>query len=134
VRRRRGATATCGALLVAATALAGCARDAACAPVGVTHSITVRADGGLPAGATMELGCESEGGCWAEDPPDWENDPTVRVVGVTEQHRPRTVSVRVVDSEGAVLEEHEPRVPWQSEPMGCGTRWSAEITIDPVVR
>lgn len=117
------------ALFVAATALAGCAQNTACAPIGVSHVLTVRASGDLPAGATLELGCETEGGCWAADPPDWEDDPTVRVVGVTE-HRPRDVAVHVVDPEGVVLAEHEARVPWASEPMGCGTRWSAEITVD----
>ena len=119
------------ALLVVSTALAGCARDSVCAPIGVAHVITVRASGDLPAGATMELDCESEGGCWAADPPDWEDDPTVRVVGVAEQERPRAVTVRVVDAAGTVLSEHKVGIPWDSEPVGCGAQWTAEVTVDP---
>lgn len=131
MRQRRNPAGALTGLLVAVTALAGCTQEAVCAPIGVTHVLTVHADGDLPARATMELGCESEGGCWAADPPDWQDDLTVRVVGVTEQNRPRAVSVRVVDAEGTMLSEHEVSVPWDSEPMGCGTRWTAEITVDP---
>ena len=123
-------TAALGGLLVVVTGLAGFARDTVCAPVGVLHGITVRADGDLPRGATMELDCETQGGCWANDPPDWEDDPTVRVVGVSSENRPPEVTVRVVDADGTVLSEHEVTVPWESEPMGCGTSWRAEITIE----
>jgi len=128
---RRRATAVHAAVLVAATALAGCAGTTACAPVGIGHVVTVRTASPLPSGATMQLGCETEGGCWAVDPRDEEDDPTVRHVGVAAEHRPRDVVVRVVGPDGIVLSEHEATLPWVSEPMGCGTRWTAETTIEP---
>lgn len=128
---RRRATTGLPALLVAATGLAGCAGPAACAPVAVSHVVTVRAASPLPSGATMQLGCETEGGCWAVDPRDERDDPTVRYVGVAAEHRPRDVVVRVVRADGTVLSAHEARLPWVGEPMGCGTRWTAETTIEP---